>query len=108
MAAIRLDSEERRRAIVDAALPLFGRKGFAGTTTKEIAETAGISEALLFKHFPTKGALYQEILRVGCTADPALVRLKELEPSTSTLIHMMHFMVFHIVVGAFGDPGELI
>jgi len=107
MATVRLDSEERRRGIVEAAMPLFARKGFGGTTTKEIAEAARISEALLFKHFPTKGALYQEILRVGCTADPALARLKELEPSTRTLIHMMHFMVFHFVVGAFGNTAEL-
>ena len=44
---LRLDSEARRRRIVDAALPLFARKGFAGTTTKEIAEAAEVSEALL-------------------------------------------------------------
>jgi AcrR family transcriptional regulator len=107
MVTVRLDSEERRKAIVDAALPRFAQKGFAGTTTKEIAEAAGISEALLFKHFPTKGALYQEILRVGCKADPALVRLQTLEPSTRTLIHMIHFMVYHFVVGAFGNTEEL-
>jgi AcrR family transcriptional regulator len=106
MATIRLDGEERRKAIVEAAMPLFARKGFAGTTTKEIAEAAGVSEALLFKHFPTKDALYQDMLRSGCSADPALERLKTLEPSTSTLIHMMHFMVYHFVVGGFGDPGE--
>src|SRR5581483_2719567 len=102
MAAIRLDSEERRKAIVEAALPLFARKGFSGTTTKEIAEAAGVSEALLFKHFPTKSALYQDMLRSGCSADPALERLRTLEPSTRTLIHMMHFMVHHLVVGVFG------
>jgi len=106
MATIRLDGEERRKAIVEAAMPLFARKGFAGTTTKEIAEAAGVSEALVFKHFPTKSALYQEMLRSGCSADPALERLKTLEPSTRTLIHMMHFMVYHFVVGAFGDPAE--
>ena len=34
---LRLGSEARRRGIVEAALPLFARKGFDGTTTKEIA-----------------------------------------------------------------------
>ena len=104
MATARLDSEERRKAIVEAAMPLFARKGFGGTTTKEIAEAARISEALLFKHFPTKGALYQEMLRSGCSADPALLeRLHAIEPSTQTLITMMHFMVYQFVLGAFGS-----
>src|SRR5271170_797173 len=99
MVTIRLDGEERHKAIVEAAMPLFARTGFGGTTTKQIAEAAGISEALLFKHFPTKSALYQDMLRSGCSADPALARLETLEPSTRTLIHMMHFMVHHVALG---------
>jgi AcrR family transcriptional regulator len=102
--SIRLDAEERRRSIVKAALPLFARKGFARTTTKEIADAAGVSEALVFKHFPSKAALYEEILRVGCESDPALERLAALQESTSSLVHMMHFMVHHFVRGALGDP----
>ena len=70
MAVIRLDSDERRKAIVRAAVPLFARKGFAGTTTRELAEAAGISEALLFKHFPSKQLLYREIRQLGCEGDP--------------------------------------
>ncbi len=93
MAMTRLDSDERRKAIVTAAVPLFARKGFAGTTTKELAETAGISEALLFRHFPSKKHLYGEILRLGCEGDPALERLATLEPSTVTLVRMTHYMV---------------
>jgi AcrR family transcriptional regulator len=107
MAAIRLDSEERRRGIVEAALPLFARKGFTRTTTKEIAEAARVSEALVFKHFPSKQALYEAIVGLGCEADPALERLDALEPSTSTLVHMMHFMVQHLVAGVFGNPEEV-
>jgi len=106
MATVRLDSEARRKAIVDAALPLFARKGFGATTTKQIAEAAGISEALLFKHFPTKDALYRDMLRSGCSADPALARLATRAPSTRTLIEITHLMVHHIAVGAFGSPAE--
>ncbi|MGH7098539.1 MAG: helix-turn-helix domain-containing protein, partial [Stellaceae bacterium] len=58
MAATRLDNDERHTAILLAAVPLFARKGFAGTTTKEISEAAAISEALLFRHFPSKKQLY--------------------------------------------------
>ncbi len=78
MAMTRLDSDERRKAIVRTAVPLFARKGFAGTTTRELAEAAGISEALLFRHFPSKQLLYREILQLGCEGDPALEKLASL------------------------------
>jgi TetR/AcrR family transcriptional regulator, transcriptional repressor of aconitase len=106
MATIRLDSDERRKAIVTAAVPLFARRGFAGTTTKELAEAAGISEALLFRHFPSKKNLYGEILRLGCEGDPALERLAALEPSTATLVHMTTFMVRYFLLGGV-DRAEL-
>ena len=51
-----------RPKVERAALELFAAKGFNGTTTREIAKTAGISEALVFKYFPTKRALYAAIL----------------------------------------------
>lgn len=107
MAMTRLDSDERRKAIVAAAVPLFARKGFAGTTTKELAEAARISEALLFRHFPSKKHLYSEILRSGCEGDPTLECLATLEPSTATLIRMTHFMVRYFVLGGGADRAEL-
>src|SRR5215470_17144814 len=107
MAIIRLDSDERRKAIVAAAVPLFARKGFAGTTTRELAEAAGISEALLFRHFPSKQLLYREILRLGCEGDPALERLAMLEPSTATLVWMVRFMVRRFLLGEDADRAEL-
>jgi len=103
----RLDSDERRKAIVTASVPLFARKGFAGTTTKELAEAAGISEALLFRHFPSKKHLYGEILHLGCEGDPALERLARLEPSTVTLVQMIHFMVRYFLLGGAIDRVEL-
>lgn len=48
--------------MIGAAATLFAARGFNGTTTKDIAKAAGVSEALLFKHFPTKRALYAAIL----------------------------------------------
>ena len=53
---------ERQASLISAAASLFAANGFTGTTTKEIAKAAGVSEALLFKHFPTKHALYTAIL----------------------------------------------
>jgi AcrR family transcriptional regulator len=58
----RTTARERQASIISAAAALFAAKGFNGTTTREIAKTAGISEALLFKYFPTKRALYAAIL----------------------------------------------
>lgn len=58
----KLKGQVRKEEIVRAAIDLFSKKGFSGTTTKELAKAAGISEALVFKHFPDKKSLYQEIL----------------------------------------------
>jgi AcrR family transcriptional regulator len=85
----------RRQLILGAAKRCFARHGFSGTTTKSVAAAASISEGLLFKHFPTKSALYAEILAEACEADPALHRLLELEPSTETLVVMIREMVRH-------------
>jgi len=41
---------------------LFSQRGFRGTTTKEIAAAAGVSEAMVFRHFATKEELYSAIL----------------------------------------------
>ena len=54
--------EERRVQILDAAAELFSRRGFAGTTTREIAAAVGTTETVLFRHFPTKQSLYAAIL----------------------------------------------
>ncbi len=59
----RMRGDERREQLIRVAISLFSRKGFRGTTTKEIAQAAGVTEALIFRHFPTKEALYDAILR---------------------------------------------
>src|SRR3979411_2589731 len=95
MSTLRMTSDLRRQLILSAAKRCFARYGFAGTTTKSIAAAASISEGLLFKHFPTKSALYAEILAEECEADPALPRLRELEPSTETRVVLIREMVHH-------------
>jgi TetR/AcrR family transcriptional regulator len=42
---------------------LFSEKGFARTTTKEIAAAAGVNEAIVFRHFPNKQELYRAVLQ---------------------------------------------
>jgi len=53
---------ERRLQILRVAMRLFSQRGFRGTTTKEIALAAGVSEAMVFRHFATKEELYSAIL----------------------------------------------
>jgi TetR/AcrR family transcriptional regulator len=70
-------SQERQAGLITAAASLFAAKGFNGTTTKEIAKAAGVSEALVFKHFPTKRALYAAILAEKVTVNELLEAVEE-------------------------------
>ncbi len=54
--------KDTRSNILAAARELFERRGFAAATTKDIAAQAGVSEVTLFRHFPTKRALFNETL----------------------------------------------
>src|SRR5262245_3168783 len=52
----------RRAQIVETALRLFARQGFDGTSTRQIAQEAGIAEGLIFHYFPTKAQLLTAVL----------------------------------------------
>lgn len=66
----RMAGEERKLQILAVAVRLFSQKGFRGTTTKEIAQAAGVSEAMVFRHFATKEELYAAILdHKACSHD---------------------------------------
>jgi AcrR family transcriptional regulator len=58
----RLSGSQRRDRILDAAGACFARHGFSGTTTREVAARADITEAGLYRHFDSKEALYAAIL----------------------------------------------
>ncbi|MFZ4862625.1 TetR/AcrR family transcriptional regulator [Sphingobacterium sp. Mn56C] len=55
----------RKEKIMQAALSLFAEKGYGDTSTKEIAAEAGVSEALIFKHFGNKDALLSHLIKSG-------------------------------------------
>jgi AcrR family transcriptional regulator len=65
---VRLSALDRRRQIIRSASALFARKGYGGTTTREIAKRSGVNEALLFRHFPSKQKLYWTIIEEQCGA----------------------------------------
>lgn len=56
----RLSAAERRREILEAARSVFLRRGLSGARTREIADAAGVNEALLYRHFSSKDALFEE------------------------------------------------
>src|SRR5215472_8275825 len=61
-AATRLAGADRRRQLLETALDVFSQKGFEGATTKEIAAAAGVTEAIIFRHFLSKQVLYTAVL----------------------------------------------
>ncbi len=67
----RMKGDARREQILNTAVRLFSIHGFNGTTTKKIAEAAGVSEAMVFRHFSTKDELYGAILHSkACESGP--------------------------------------
>lgn len=119
----KISGGERRDSIIRAARNVFASKGFNGTTTRELAQAAGVSEALIFRHFPTKEALYSAI--VTSVFDGERTRFRErfesLTPSTATLVVLVyelvqwlldrkqdveHYPFFRLIIRSLLDEGE--
>jgi AcrR family transcriptional regulator len=64
-----MTGDARRELILQTAVDLFSKKGFKGTTTKEIAAASGVSEAMVFRHFASKDDLYAAILDAKACID---------------------------------------
>jgi AcrR family transcriptional regulator len=58
MTTTRMSAAERKDAVLDAALVEFAERGYAGTSTEDIARRAGISQPYLFRLFGTKKELF--------------------------------------------------
>jgi AcrR family transcriptional regulator len=74
----RIPAATRKASIIRSAAEIFAEKGFSGTKTREIAARAGVSEALIFKHFPSKEDLYAAILAEKSPLPGLLERIKAL------------------------------
>ena len=75
-AARRLPAEERREAIVRAALRVFTSTSYAGATTAEIAREAGVTEPILYRHFSSKRELWLACLDVAWDETRAMLQEK--------------------------------
>ncbi|HLO85406.1 MAG TPA: TetR/AcrR family transcriptional regulator [Nostocaceae cyanobacterium] len=56
---------QTRSRILQAAQRLFASQGFDGTTTRDLAQAAGVAEGTLFRHFPSKKAILVEVATSG-------------------------------------------
>lgn len=100
-----LTGEERKRSIIEAARPLFAERGFHGTSIREIARAADVSEALIYKHFPSKEALYEELLDYARDIlGVALAGMDGLEHGTQTLVLIIFGLVELIMLDV---PGRI-
>ncbi len=111
-----LPAEERRKRIVRGAMEAFARSGFKGTRSRDLAAAAGVSEALIFKHFPNKRALQKAIIeeRIRQTGEflPPEVKAAPLEealPAIAARVFFLsekdpHFMRLLYFSGLEGEP----
>ena len=107
----RLKAPQRREQLIEVATKLFAKWGYDATTTAAIAEAAGVTEPILYRHFDSKQELFVAIVRsvseqtmaqwqavVGDTADPAeqIRRIAEEFPA-----HMRELAdAYHVIHGA--------
>jgi AcrR family transcriptional regulator len=59
---MRLPADQRRRQLLDVAREVFARSGFHATSMDDVAVEAGVTKPVLYQHFPSKRALYVELL----------------------------------------------
>jgi AcrR family transcriptional regulator len=72
-----------KQRLLEATLKLVSEKGYLGSTTREIAHEAGVTELTLFRHFGTKEKLFEELLN----NHTFLPKLKELLPELDGLAY---------------------
>ncbi|RZK37286.1 MAG: TetR/AcrR family transcriptional regulator [Hymenobacter sp.] len=87
----------RRQHIANVALQLFGEKGFNNTSTQVVAKAAGVSEALIFKHFGSKDQLLDFIIRNGYQRIIEHNRGGLLETDALTFIHSVIDLPYKMV-----------
>jgi len=102
----RLSSPDRKIQIREVATELFARHGFDGVTTRQIADAAGITEAMVFRHFATKDDLYWEVLSAKCASDDIKQRLEEKLGRDADPIEIFTAIARDVLNRNLGDPGK--
>ncbi|WP_051920612.1 TetR/AcrR family transcriptional regulator [Thermodesulfobacterium hydrogeniphilum] len=68
-----------RDRIIEAAYTLFSEKGYHGTSTREIARAASVSEVTLFRIFGTKESLFEEVLKTKSIIPDLVAMIRDVE-----------------------------
>lgn len=103
----RLSAADRRASIVSAATSVFATCGYDGAKTLQIAHAAGVSEALVYRHFPSKAVLYRAVLRrVVQEQDATMAALGRLPASAHGLAEIIIRSVRHALGGQEGASTE--
>jgi AcrR family transcriptional regulator len=98
--AKRMTAAQRKRDILRAAAPVIAQAGVHGASVREIALAAGVSEALLYKHFPSKQALYDEALASARESTRfTIARFAMLTPGTESFVLLTYSAVEFILFG---------
>ena len=102
----RLSSSDRRKQILEIATELFARHGFDGVTTRQIADAAGVTEAIVFRHFATKDDLYWEVLSAKCAPDEVKKQLEERLGSDAEPYEIFSDIARHVLNRNLRDPAR--
>ncbi|MDY7109190.1 MAG: TetR/AcrR family transcriptional regulator [Planctomycetota bacterium] len=115
----RMRAPQRRRQLLETAVSLFGQRGYHGTTTRELAKAAGITEPILYRHFEDKldlfvtliGEVGREVLAAWRAVlqdidDPRkrLRTLLEANPATHTRGQRAYRVIFQAMTELDGEP----
>jgi AcrR family transcriptional regulator len=103
----RLPRADRRESILAAATDAFAADGFGGARTQQIAKSARVSEALLYRHFSSKQALYEAVHdRLIALQDANFEVMTLPAPSTEGLVHMLWSTLRVCVHGRHGAQAD--
>jgi len=102
-----MKAEVRRQAIIKVARPLFAKHGFKGTSIRTIAKAANVSEALLYKHFTCKEAIYKEMFRYPLKQIDLILRgLMDVKAGSKMIVLMVYTIYMLILMEMPGRSAE--
>ena len=78
---------EKQQQILSSAQKLFALEGVAAVSTARIAKEAGVSEALIFRHFGNKQQLVQAVVKAGLAAKSSIINGALHSPDPVSLVH---------------------
>lgn len=99
-------TENAANTILFAAIPIFAEKGFHGATTREIARKAGVSDALMYRYFPSKQKLLAAIMDFMITDGSSFIG--DFEPSKSSASDFVHAIYSLMYVVHYGTKNKLV